>query len=295
MEQQSALEHVRVSRVSSHRVRLAESPVWDPLNGRILYLDLVHPAIIEIVPEQATERHRPLELPAPLGGLCRLAEGAFAVACRKGLLELCPSSFRVTRLLAAPHDSFEAAPPNDLGIHPAGEILIATADARESCPTGGVFGIRSGVLRPLVGGYTVGNGPAFSPDGRTVYIADSPRGVIYAYEWDESDGSISNRKVFASVPQSCGFPDGLAVDAEGGVWNARWGGACVVRYTPEGQEDSRLPVPAPFVTSCAFGGNDLKTLYVTTAESENGEGDLGGHLFCAELNVRGIRPGLGRL
>lgn len=284
------LEHVKVSRVSRQRVTLAESPVWDPSNGRILYLDLIDPAVIEIVPEREIERYCPLELPKPLGGLCRLTGGSLALACRKGLLELCPDSFRVSGRLAVPDDSFEVAPPNDLGVHPAGEIVIATADSRESYPTAGVFSMRSGAFRYLAGGYIVGNGPAFSPDGSTAYIADSPRGVIYAYTWDAADGSMSNQRVFASVPQSCGFPDGLAVDAEGGVWNARWGGASIVRYTPDGKEESRLAVPARFVTSCAFGGRELHTLYITSARAEEGSSDLGGHLFAVEVGRTGLLP-----
>ena len=222
-------------------------------------------------------------------------EHTVVVASRNGLAEVCPDSFQVMGLIAGPHDSFEAAPPNDLGVHPSGQVVISTADSRESSPTGGLFGLWDREIHYLDGGYVVGNGPAFSPDGSTIYVADSPRGVIYAYDFDLRGLSVANRRVFASVPSSCGFPDGLATDAEGGVWSARWGGACVVRYTPDGREDFRLVVPAQLVTSCAFGGEDLKTLYITTAQLESTDGDLGGHLFCAEAEVKGILPGLGRI
>jgi sugar lactone lactonase YvrE len=191
--------------------------------------------------------------------------------------------------------TFEVAPPNDLGVHPKGHILIATADSLEASPTGGVFALLRAEMQRLAGGYTVGNGPAFSPDGRTVYAADSPKGVIYAYDWDEERLSMTNRRIFAAVPGSDGLPDGLTVDAEGGIWNARWGGARVVRYDPDGTESFTIELPARLVTSCAFGGESFRTLYITTARLNNGGGDLGGLLFRTHVGVAGTQPAVGMI
>jgi len=230
--------------------------------------------------------------PFTLGGLCRL-EGAFAVACRDGVFALNPDDFGIRGLLARPHVSFDVAPPNDLGVHPKGHVLIATADNLERCPTGGLFALVQGGMQRIAGGYTVGNGPAFSPDGCTMYVADSARGFIYAYDWDEKRLSAINQRVFASIPESRGLPDGLAVDAEGGIWNARWGGASVVRYAPSGAETAVIELPARRVTGCAFGGSSLKTLYITTACLKDGREDLGGLLFEADVGIAGCQAPAG--
>lgn len=285
-----------VSVASRERARLGESPLWDATRRRLLYLDLMDPAILVVEVGQDRGGRHELSLPAPLGGLVQYQGGSFAVCCRTGMFRVCPDSLSVGELLVPPHDSFGVAPPNDACVHPAGHVLIATADAAESSPTGGLFVVREGEFQRIADDYVVGNGPAVSPDGRTLYVADSPRGIIYAYDWEGSTASVARRRAFASVPKSDGLPDGLRVDADGGVWSARWGGGSIVRYAPDGREDLRLRIPASLVTSSAFGGNDLRTLYITTARAEaEGEAGLGGCLFRADVEVPGVPQALGRL
>jgi sugar lactone lactonase YvrE len=171
-------------------------------------------------------------------------------------------------------------------------LFIATADVAEKSPTAGVFLLSQGRgLQRLLSGYTVGNGPTFSPDGRIVYIADSAKGAIHSYEWDARRGALEKPQTFALADETPGIPDGLAIDADGGIWSARWGGGLVVRYDPDGRESCRIQVPAKLVTSCAFGGPELRTLYITTARAEEEEGaDLGGHVFAVEVERTGLPP-----
>jgi len=271
---------------STTRCSLAECPIWD--GERLLYLDLLDPAIIECFPDRREVRHD-LPLPAPLGGLCLLSDHGMVVCCREGLFRVDPASLRLESRLAAPDSSFSVAPPNDAAVHPSGCLFIATADAAENAPTAGVFLLSLGHgLKRLVSGYTVGNGPSFSPDGGMAYIADSPKGEIYCYEWNGERAALENRRLFASGGRTPGLPDGVAVDSEGGVWNARWGGGLVVRYAPDGRESDRVEVPAKLVTSCAFGGPKLRTLYVTTARAKEAGADLGGHVFAFEVGKTGL-------
>jgi sugar lactone lactonase YvrE len=272
------------------RSLLAECPIWD--GRRLLYLDLTDPAIVELWPGAPEVRHN-LSLPAPLGGLCLLRDRGLAVCCREGIFRLDPESLRVEGLMSAPHRSFEIAPPNDAAVHPSGRLVVTTADAAERAATGGVFLLSQGEgLRRLLGGYTVGNGPAFSPDGSTAYIADSPKGVIHSYEWNAGHSALEKPRTFAIGDETPGLPDGLAVDADGGIWNARWGGAMVIRYEPDGRESCRIEVPAKFVTSCVFGGRELRTLYITTARAEQEGSDFGGHVFAVEVGRAGLPPSL---
>jgi sugar lactone lactonase YvrE len=96
-------------------------------------------------------------------------------------------------------------------------------------------------------------------------LTDSPQQKIYAYEFDLATGSISNRRIFVDLTAESFYPDGLTIDSEGCVWSAMWDGWCVIRFSPEGKEIIRIQLPVPLVTSCTFGGEDLQTLYITTA------------------------------
>ena len=112
---------------------------------------------------------------------------------------------------------------------------------------------------------TISNGLGWSPDGATMYLADSGPGVIHAFRFDPEPGTVSDRRVLVDVPSDVGSPDGLTVDAAGDLWVAIYGGGRVQRYSPDGELREELLVPAEQTTCCAFGGPELNLLYVTTA------------------------------
>ncbi len=129
-----------------------------------------------------------------------------------------------------------------------------------------------GSLKQLLDGITVSNGMGFTPDETGFYHTDSEKRCISLFDYDKTTGEIGNRRAFATIPEGEGVPDGLTVDAEGSVWSARWNGGCLVRYTPGGVEDLRIPFPqARKVSSLTFGGDDYRDLYVTTAGGNNRE------------------------
>ena len=109
------------------------------------------------------------------------------------------------------------------------------------------------------------NGMGWSPDQKTMYLVDSFTQRIYAYDFDQDLGEIDNRRIFAEVPAENGMPDGLTVDSDGFVWNARWGGWRLQTDDPEGKIEREIKLPVQNVTSCIFGGEDLGDLFITTA------------------------------
>jgi len=185
---------------------------------------------------------------------------------------------------------------NDAKLDRHGRLIFGTMDENPngSKPIGQVWSY-DGQQAPriLFGGVRISNSIAFSPDGRLMYFADTPTRRIDVFDYDPSTGTPSNRRPFVACDAAGGYPDGSTIDAEGCLWNAEWGGSRIVRYTPEGKIDQIIEVPAPFVTCCAFGGRDLKTLYITTARVGMNQSDLqaaplSGSLFAAELKISGL-------
>jgi L-arabinonolactonase len=146
-------------------------------------------------------------------------------------------------------------------------------------------------LSRLQGSVVCANGLGWSPDDRTLYFCESFRYEIFAYDFDPDAGAISARRVFATVDQnSGGFPDGLTVDGEGGVWSVQNGAGRVVRYAPDGGVTHEVEVPLPQPTSCIFGGRDLDVLYITTSRQNMTPEQL--RRYPLSGSVFAVRPGL---
>lgn len=130
----------------------------------------------------------------------------------------------------------------------------------------------------------ISNTVAWSPDRKRFYFADSRANTIYSYAYDEKTGAISSESAFL-VNYPRGNPDGSAVDAQGYLWNARYGGGCLIRVAPNGEVNRVVPLPTLNPTTCAFGGPELKTLYITSARSAD---RLSGSVFAIETDIGGF-------
>jgi L-arabinonolactonase len=144
----------------------------------------------------------------------------------------------------------------------------------------------------------ISNSIAFSPDGATMYYCDSPTREIRACDYGV-DGTIANERLFATLTDATGVPDGSTVDAEGGLWNAQWGGARVVRYGVNGLETERVKIPTAQPSCVTLGGAPLDTLYVTSARAEMDEAALAGDpaaggVFAAQIGRTGLAEPLFR-
>ena len=127
----------------------------------------------------------------------------------------------------------------------------------------------------------------WSPDNKNFYFTDTLDGNIMKYDYDVETGNLSNKQFFANFDR--GFPDGSTMDTDGCLWNCRWGGSCVVRYTPSGEVDQVIEMPVENITNCVFGGKDLKTLFITSAKNPGkNQHELDGSLFSINLNYQGL-------
>lgn len=280
-----------------------EGPLWDWRRNVLVWNDLSASLVFEYEP--ATRERKTINRGLMAAGMALHADGGYLFAGSTGLhLWRAPNEYHT--LLS--HHGDEALCFNDILADSQGRLYAGTYywDAAGMLRPGKLYLIETDCTLHVVDeGVLLTNGLGLSPDGRTLYFADSARCCIWSYEVESSTGMLCNRKAFVDVPVMEGLPDGLTVDGEGNVWCALWYGSQVVCYDPKGIVRERLQFPVPQVTSVEFAGTDLKDLYVTTAAEawhndivpnyDVNRPNLGGALYRVRLNQPGRREHLARL
>ncbi|MGH7186472.1 MAG: SMP-30/gluconolactonase/LRE family protein, partial [Pseudomonadota bacterium] len=228
-----------------------------------------------------------------LGSLVFASRGRLMLALDSGLTLFDPATGR-SQPFADPNEGRPGVSYNDSKVDRFGRLWVGTFDVAETEPRGILYCVdRGGRASVADSGFPVCNGPAFSPDGHTLYFSDSGGRRILAYDTTPDTPRLANRRLFAAMSADEGLPDGLTVDAAGDVWCAHYGAGRVTRYAPNGKVKEVYQAPCPTVTSCSFGGDSFATLYVTTgwrpgvqrAEDEPGQG---GALFSIEVDAQGL-------
>ena len=270
---------------------LGEGPLWCPRERALYWLDIKRPAVYRFDPGTGQTGHWPM--PADIGCLALREAGGMVVALRSGFAALDLGTGAVT-----PFADPEADRPdnrfNDGKVDRRGRFWAGTLNDAEAEPLGSLYRLDPDrTVTRAQGGAVVSNGVGWSPDDRVMYFTDSVVRTIWAYDFDAASGGISNRRVFAEVPEGTGYPDGLTVDSDGHVWSAVWDGWRLVRYDPAGRIDREVVMPVQRPTSCMLGGPDLKTLYVTSASIHLDagalvRGPLAGGLFALEVETAGL-------
>jgi len=267
---------------------LGESPVWDDRNGALWWID-IHGRTLHRWREG--HGHGAWPLPEQTGciGLCE--EEGFICATRTGFSWFEPASGR-REALAQPLAGAKHLRFNDGRCDRRGRFWSGTVHELRDEGTASLYRLDSeGSCTHMLGGVTVSNGIAFSPDERTMYFADSHAKTMYAIAYDAMTGTLGERRIFARFEPEWGMPDGATVDAEGFVWVAAIGGARVLRFDPTGRLSREYPLPVSQPTSCQFGGDDLRTLYVTSArmrldDEALSSQPLAGSLFAVDVEPR---------
>lgn len=272
--------------------RLGECPLWDERERMLWWVDSRWPALKRFDP--ATGAVMMQVLPEVVGSIAFRDQGGLLAATKSGLHVL-DGSGGALEPMANPEAHLPENRFNDGRCDRAGRFWAGTmCDARRD-PTGSLYRFDADyACAKLRNAIIIPNGLAFSPDNRTMYFADTNRHTIWAWDYDLASGAATNERVFADTGE--GRPDGSCVDADGGLWNAQYGGGRLVRYAPTGKVDRVVQVPVANPTCCAFGGDDLGTLYVTTATQRlSPEGlaqqPLAGSLLALRPGVKGLPEG----
>jgi sugar lactone lactonase YvrE len=282
---------------------VGESPLWDPSAGVVYWTDVNGFRI---------QRYRPptgevttWRFDEPVTTLSLTTDPARLLVALGSRLILWNPATDARVPLARPEPRTPYNRLNDGATDPNGVFWIGSmrnnvavdgAHQDVSGTTGSLYRVAGdGQVSVWDTGYGITNTVAWSPDGKTFYCGCSVANVIYAYDYDVPAASLSNRRPFVADLKR-GVPDGSAVDSQGFLWNCRYGGHCIVRVAPDGTIDGIVEMPVSNVTNCAFGGDDLRTLYVTTASLHIGPDEpLAGALFALPTEVAGLPTGRYRI
>ncbi|WP_226782439.1 SMP-30/gluconolactonase/LRE family protein [Oceaniglobus trochenteri] len=241
---------------------LGEGPFWSPDDKLLHWVDILAPAVISADP--ATGKRVSQAMPELIGVAVPKASGGFICATETGVKTLSPNG--QIQPLCDPEADMPGNRLNDGKCDALGRLWVGSLAINTEPGKGKLWRIDAdGTATCMESGIHISNGLGWSPDHRTFYFTDSGIRTIWAYDFDLERGEIANRRAFVTLDEEQGVPDGLCVDAEGGVWVAIWDGWKVCRFNADGTLDREVSVPVPRPTSCCFGGADLKTLFITTA------------------------------
>lgn len=238
-----------------------EGPFWDPVAQRLLVVDMLAGAIVEVTTDGGTCRH---ELGGVAAAIRRRDTGGFVLAVERGFRFLTDELAPTGEVVSAFDDS--KLRMNDGGCDPQGRFYCGTMAYDEAPGAGTLYRLDpESSVHPVLSGLTISNGLQWSADGQSAFHNDTPTGRIDRYAFDPQTGQFGERTTFAVVEDGPGQPDGMAIDVDGGIWIALWGGGAVRHYDAAGTLVEVIELPVPDVTACAFGGPQLDTLYISTS------------------------------
>ncbi|MFT2111372.1 SMP-30/gluconolactonase/LRE family protein [Marinomonas sp. 2405UD68-3] len=272
------------------QAKLAECPRWDEKTNSLYFVDIDSYQLCRF--NLTTETLETRQFDEEIGCFSLTESGGFIAAFRSGVYTSVNFTGRLSLYWAADYDQ-KTTRFNDGRCDFNGRFLAGTMYSPKDAFKGALHQFSNGRNTLLDQSAWTSNGLAFSPDGKTMYYSDTPNHIVYTFDYDMESGQVSNKKVFIEFPRGLGRPDGAAVDTDGNYWSALYAGQRVVKISPEGKILEEYPVPAIYPTMVAFGGPEMKTLFVTTCRSAHTEEELitypnAGGIFAIETSSTGL-------
>lgn len=250
---------------------IGESPLWSHSEQALYWVDIKNPRVFRYDLRQASMCVWPM--PSEVGAICHAGPGRFAVSLRSGIMLFDPQSSSLEPIVHP-----EAERPgyrlNETKVDGRGRLWVGSVEDPGFMPDGRLYRLTGKSVAVMQKQIAMPNALGWSLDSRTMYFADSLQRRIWAFDYDLDEGAISNKRVFVEIPENEGFPDGLAVDCDGFIWNAQIDGWCLKRYDPTGRIDRIIEMPVRRPTSLAFGGANYDVLFVATATMRLSEEEL---------------------
>jgi xylono-1,5-lactonase len=272
------------------KATLGEGPIWLSSERCVWFVDIKEQRLHRY--DTATAQSRSWKAPAQPGFIAPIrGSDTFVVGLQSGLHRFDPERSAFT-LITAVEPERPGNRLNDGSVDAAGRIWFGSMDDGERETSGALYCFTQGrALKRMDTGYCITNGPCVTPDGHTLYHTCTTTRTVYAFDICPGE-TLANKRVFLRFEASQGHPDGSIVDAEGCLWIGLWGAWAMQRYSPDGEPLERIELPCANVTKGVLGGDDLRTLYITTAskglsDEQRAEQPLAGSLFAARVDVPG--------
>ncbi len=273
--------------IADYQCVTGEGPLWQPDEQCVYWVDIPLGRMFRYDP--ATGKHEQFYEGGVIGGYTLQADGSFLLFMDKGAIKILRNGKLMTVLDGIPGE--EASRFNDVIADPRGGVFCGTMPSPDSL--GHLYYLSpEGQITKLIDGIAISNGFGFTPDRKQLYYTLSHPKRILLFDYNQTTGALANQRVFVDTTGEDGVPDGMAVDAQGDVWSARWDGWRLTRYNAMGKELQRVQFPVKKVSSVTFGGPDYTDMYITSAggndKVENGPG--AGALFRLRLGIKGQPP-----
>ena len=242
---------------------IGEGPVWDARENVVWWVDITRNLVHRYDPD--SRRDTTIDVGQAVGAVVPRASGGLVLAVQDGFAVLDPDTRRLDLIAPVEEDTPENR-MNDAKCDSSGRLWGGTMAYSEAAGAGRFYRLDTdhSVVK-ILDGVTCSNGIGWSPEDRQMYYIDSGAQQVDVFDYERATGEVRNRRKLIDIPAEAGVPDGMAVDAQGYIWVALWGGAAIRRFAPDGTLDRVVEIPAKQVTSCVFAGRDLTDLYITSA------------------------------
>lgn len=281
-----------VELVLDSKSALGEGAIWNYKTGELIWVNITDKILNFYDPK--LKYNKEMLTGQMIGTVVPAESGKMMVALENGFYEFDPETGSKKRI-ANPEEGIDGNRFNDGKCDPAGRFWAGTMSTEGKSQAGALYRLDpDSSVHKMIENVSISNGIVWSLDATKMYYIDTPTQKVMSWDYNQETGEISNPKTAIEIPEEMGSPDGMTIDAEGNVWIALWGGSAVGCWNPEtGELLRKIEVPAKNVTSCAFGDEDLGTLYITTARQGTSEEELekfphAGGLFKTRPGVKGV-------
>jgi sugar lactone lactonase YvrE len=274
------------------KAMLGEGSIWHPKEKKLYWVDIEGKALHIYDPE--TKEDKQFSVNARIGTVVPIEGGGALVALQNGIYKMDTKTGKLTPV-NNPLPDTAGLRFNDGKCDPSGRFWVGSMGMDSRRKGASLYRIdKDKSIHTMLDSVSISNGIVWTADKKTMYYNDTPTGTIQGFDYNDKTGEITNRRVVVKIPKGGGGPDGMTIDADGNLWVALWGSGTVGKFNPlTGELLQKVIVPAPNVSSCAFGGKDLDILYITTArawvnEAKLKEFPLSGGLFWVKPGVKGV-------